>query len=160
MSPRLFAGHHHVPHAVRVEVAGPFIEERFRVSGQYARDEAVAQESAHGVASVGVEAVADDRLAIAYDVGRHRDHGGGHAGEVDDGVPDIGAHARGRFADVQDAHGLPRGVACGGALLVGVVGGAHERAGRNMVESHRIALAFEVGELAGMVEAIHRRVRR
>ena len=38
------------------------------------------------VAAVGVEAVADDRAAVAHDVGDERDDGGGHLAEVDIGV--------------------------------------------------------------------------
>ena len=50
--------------------------------------EALADQAALAVAAVGVEAVADDRLAVAHDVGDHGDEARGHLAEIDVGVAD------------------------------------------------------------------------
>src|SRR5450830_993654 len=59
--------------------------------------------------AVGIEAVADHRLAIADDVGDHCHQAQRHLAEVDIGVADGGADRDGFFADFNDAHGSSPG---------------------------------------------------
>ena len=87
------------------------VEQRLRLGLQDARDEARAHLRAAGIAAGGVERVADDRLAVAHHVGDHRDHRGGHLGEVDRGVLQRGVQRDGGFADVGDAHAVIPGPA-------------------------------------------------
>ena len=68
------------------------------------RREALADQAALTVAAVRVEAVADDRAAVAPHVGHDRDQRERHFGEIDIGVGDRRGDRRGHFADIDDAH--------------------------------------------------------
>jgi hypothetical protein len=59
-----------------------------RIGFQDARDEALAHQAALAVAAIRVEAVADDRLAVADHVGDHGHQAQRHLAEVDVGVAD------------------------------------------------------------------------
>ncbi len=102
---RLFVAEHAVPDLVRVEVAAALVLQALRIGFQHARDEALAHQLALAIAAVGVEAVADDRLAVADDVSHHRDQAQRHFAEVDVGIADRGADRDGFFADFNDSHG-------------------------------------------------------
>ena len=70
-----------------------------------ARQKAIAHQRALAIATVGVEAVADDGFAVANDVGDDRNHRAGHFGKIDVGVGDGRGDGNGFFTDVDDAHG-------------------------------------------------------
>ena len=75
------------------------------VGFQDARDEALAHQLALAVAAVGVEAVADHRLAVADHVGDDGHEAQRHLAEVDVGVADGRADGDGLLADFDDLHG-------------------------------------------------------
>src|SRR3546814_7544625 len=102
---RLFVGHHGGPDLSRIEVVAGVVHQARGVCLPQARQEALAQQPAGGVAAVGVEAVADHRLAVAHHVGDDGDHAGCHLGEVDVGIAERRGDRHDGFADVDDAHG-------------------------------------------------------
>ena len=106
----LFVAHHDGEDLVGGEIAAGIVEQRFRIRLQDARDEARAHLRAAGVAAGGIERKAGDRLAVAHDVGDHRDDRSGHLGEVDRGVLQRGVQRDGGFADVGDAHAATQGL--------------------------------------------------
>ncbi len=107
----LLVAHHHVGDRDRVDQAGVGVEElrlRIRVEpGQQPPGEQLGL----GVAAVGVEAVADNRLTVDDGVAGDRHHRHRHLGEVDDGVADAGVERDLGDSDVGDAH------ACGSPVL-------------------------------------------
>ena len=103
---RLFVGHHAGPDLVRVEVVAGLIEQGRGLGLEHARAKAFADQLALAVAAVGVEAVADDRLAVAHHVGDDGDQAERHLREVDVGVADVRLDGPGRFEDVDDFHGV------------------------------------------------------
>ena len=64
----------------------------------------LAHQRALAVAAIGIEAVADHRLAVAHHVGHHRDDRTGHLREVDVGVGDRRGDRDRLLPDVDDAH--------------------------------------------------------
>ena len=98
--------HHAGEHLRGIEVAAARVEQRVRRRGLDARDEAGAHLRAAGVAAGGVEGEADDRLAVADDVGDDGDHRGRHFGEVESGVAEVRLQRDRGFADIDDTHGL------------------------------------------------------
>ena len=104
MAARLFVGEHAVPDLVRIEIGAGVVDQRGRIGFQDARDEALAHQHALAVAAVRVEAVADDRLAVADDVGDDGHQAQRHLAEIDVGVADGGTDGDGFFADVDDFH--------------------------------------------------------
>ena len=106
---RLLVGEHRVPDLVRVEVVAAWRPPASRGVGfQQARDEALAHQLALAVAAVGVEAVADHRLAVADHVGDDGHEAQRHLAEVDVGVADGRADGDGLLADFDDLHGWLR----------------------------------------------------
>jgi phosphopantothenoylcysteine decarboxylase/phosphopantothenate--cysteine ligase len=75
---------------------------------QHARNEAFAHQFALAVATIGVEAVANHRLAVAEHVGDHRDQAQRHLAEVDVGVADRAGDGNGLFANLDDLHAVLR----------------------------------------------------
>ena len=69
---------------------------------------ALADEAALAVAAVGVEAVADHRLAVADDIGDHGDQRTGHFGEIDVRVGDRGCDGKvtSRMSTMRMGHSL------------------------------------------------------
>jgi hypothetical protein len=102
----LLVDHHARPDLVRVEVLAGLVDERRGLGLEQARQEALANQPALAVAAVRVEAVADDRLAVANHVGDHGHQAQRHLGEVDVGVADVRLDGAGGFEDVDDLHGL------------------------------------------------------
>ena len=79
-----------------------------------ARNEARPHLRAAGIAAGGVEGEARNRLAVADDVGDDGDHRGGHLGEVEAGILQIGLQRDRGFADVAVSarpHPLMRNIA-------------------------------------------------
>nr|GEU28409.1 hypothetical protein [Tanacetum cinerariifolium] len=101
---RLFVGEHAVPDLVRIEVGAGVVDQAGGIGFQDARNEPLAHQRALAVAAVGVEAVADYRLAVADDVGHHGDQAQCHFAEIDVGVADGGTDRYGFFADLNDFH--------------------------------------------------------
>ena len=101
---RLLVGHHGGPALGGIEQAFA-VEQRVGLGLLEARDEPFAQKSLLGIAAVGVEAVADHRLALDLEVGLDRHDARRHLAEVDIGVGDVGADRRDDVADGDDAHG-------------------------------------------------------
>jgi len=90
---------------MRVEIVAAGVAQALRRRIEETRDEALPQQTALAVAAVGGEAVADDLLAVAHDVGEHGDDTDGHLGEIDIGVGDGGSDGSRAFPDIDDAHG-------------------------------------------------------
>jgi hypothetical protein len=84
----LLVGEHRGPDLVRVEVGAGVVDQDVGLGLQDARDEALAHQHALAVAAVGVEAVADHRLAVAHHVGHHGHQAQRHLAEVDVGIAD------------------------------------------------------------------------
>jgi hypothetical protein len=103
---------------VRVQVVAGGVQQAGGIGLADAAGEAFADQPALAVAAVGVEAVADDRPAVAHRVGHHRHQAGGHLGEVDVGVADRRPDRPGHLADIDDADGHAKSPAGGGWLFV------------------------------------------
>ena len=101
----LLVRHQRRPDPVRIEVVAVVIEQALGIGLHEARNEALADQPALPVAAVGVEAVADDALAVAHDVGHHRDDARRHLGEIDVRVADRRGDRLCDFADVDDTDG-------------------------------------------------------
>ena len=101
----LLVGEHGGPDLVGVQVLAAGVHQRFGIGFHDARDESLAHQLALTVAAVGVEAVADHRLAIANHVGDDGHQAQGHLAEVDVGVADGGTDRDGFLADFDDLHG-------------------------------------------------------
>ena len=101
---RLLVRHHGGPDLVRIEVVAALVEKALGRRLQDAVAEALADQAALAVAAVRVEAVADDRPAVAHHVGDDRHKARGHLREVDVGVADRRGDRLGDLADVDDAH--------------------------------------------------------
>ena len=104
MAAGLLVLHQGRPDAVGIEVVAGVVEEGCGIGFEEARHEALADETALAVAAVGVESIADDGPAVAYDVGDDGDQRAGHLGEVDVGVRNGGCDGCGYFPNVDDAH--------------------------------------------------------
>ena len=101
----LLVGHHAGPNLGRVEVVTALVEQALGLGLEQARAEAFADQRSLSVASIGVEAVADDWLAIADHVGDDRDQAQRHLGEIDVGVANLRLDGLGFFANIDDLHG-------------------------------------------------------
>jgi hypothetical protein len=101
----LFVAHQRGPDRVRVAVVALAVEQAGGRGFEHARNEALAHQRALAVAAVGVEAVADDGLVVAHDVGDDGHQAQRHLREVDVGVADVRLDGARRFADVEDLHG-------------------------------------------------------
>ncbi len=100
----LLVAHECRPDANRIEVVAGIIEQRFGRGFEQARGESLANEATLAIASIGVEAIADDTAAVADHIGDDRDQRAGHFGEVDVGVGDGGGNRRGDLAQFDDTH--------------------------------------------------------
>jgi hypothetical protein len=80
------------------------VDERIRIRFRDARQETITHQRALPVTAIGVEAIADDRFAIANNVGDDSDNRAGHFREIDIGIGDWGGNRNSFFADVYDAH--------------------------------------------------------
>ena len=93
-------------HVVRIEVVAGRRRAATAGSASSRRGaKALADQPALAVAAVGVEAVADDALAVALDVGDDGDEARRHLGEVDIGVADRRSDRLGDFGDIENANG-------------------------------------------------------
>jgi hypothetical protein len=99
--------HHRGKNLLGRKIRGRLVEQRIRVGGENARDEARAHLRAAGVAAGGIEREADHRPPVALHVGDHRDDRGGHLGEIEARVAQIRAQRNGFLSDIDDAHGFP-----------------------------------------------------
>src|SRR5690606_25702499 len=95
---RLLVHEHRLPDAVRIEVGAGVVEQRLGIGLEHARNEALAHQLALAIASVGVEAVADDAATVAHDVGDHGDQAQRHPAEVDVRIADGRADGKGLLA--------------------------------------------------------------
>ena len=105
MAARLFVRHQRRPDLVRIEIVAGFIEQGLRIGLHQARRKTLADQAALPVAAVGIEAVADHRLAVAHHVGDDGDQARRHLREIDIGVADGRGDRFCHFADVDDAYG-------------------------------------------------------
>lgn len=101
----LLVREHRVPHLVRIEVPARGVDQRVGGGFQQARDEAFAHQRALAVAAVGIEAVADDGLAVADHIGDHRDEAQRHLAKVDVRVADRAGDGDGLLSNLDDLHG-------------------------------------------------------
>ena len=108
---RLLVLHQRRPDAVGIEIVARVVEQRFRLGLEQPRREPLADQPALAVAAVRVEAVADDRLAVALDVGDQRHMRQRHLREVDVRIGDRRGDRHRLLADVDDAHVIPLGQA-------------------------------------------------
>ena len=99
-----FVGHQGFPDGERIEVIVLMIDQSFRVGFGDPRQKAIAHQRALTVATVGVEAVTDDRFAVANHVRNDRDDRAGHLRKVDVGIGDRGSDGDGFFTDIDDTH--------------------------------------------------------
>ena len=109
VSSRLLVGEHRRPDAVRIEVVARVVQQRVRIGLAQAGQEALGEQPLLRVAAVGVEAVPDDRRAVADDVGDHRHDADGHLREVDVRVADRRCDGDDVGVDGGDVHGRTRG---------------------------------------------------
>jgi hypothetical protein len=101
---RLLVLHQHRPDAVGIEVVPRIVEQRPRLRLEQPRRKPLADQPALAVAAVRVEAVADDRLAVADHVRDQCDVRQRHLGEVDVRIGDRRGDRHRLLADVDDAH--------------------------------------------------------
>ena len=100
---RLFVGHHRGPHTIRIEILAAPIEQRCRIGLAQSRREALANQPALAIPSVGVEAVANHATAVALDIGHDCHKTRRHLREVDVRVADGRCNRLGDFANIDDA---------------------------------------------------------
>jgi hypothetical protein len=86
VSARLFVGHHTSPDLGGIEIFALLVDQRFWISIEDPRTESLADEATLAVAAIGVESVAEHRLAIACNIGDDRHHRARHFGKIDVGV--------------------------------------------------------------------------
>jgi len=101
----LFVRHQRRPDLVRIEIVASFIEQGLRIGLDQPRRETLADQPALPVTAVGVEAVADHRLAVAHDIGDDGEEAGRHLRKIDIGVADRRRDRLCDFADVDNADG-------------------------------------------------------
>ena len=100
----LFPLHHDRQDLAGIEVLLRLIEQGARVGAQYARDETRTHRGSAGITTGRVEGEADDRPAIAHDIGHDGDDRGGHLGKIETGICDVRFERDRAFADVDDTH--------------------------------------------------------
>ena len=86
----LFIGHYAGPDFVGIQVLAARVNQCGRISFENAGDETIAHQGTLPITTIGVESVANDRLAIADHVRYHRHKTEGHLGEVNVGVTNVG----------------------------------------------------------------------
>src|SRR5205085_876739 len=89
-------------HLVWIEVLAGVVHQRFRLRFEDSRPYALTNERALPIAAVGIEPVANDRLAVSNDIGHDRDQAQGHLGKVDVRVSDWRRNRLRHFANVHD----------------------------------------------------------
>jgi hypothetical protein len=102
----LLVHHHRRPDLVRIDVVARFIAQARGFGLEDARTKALAYQRPLPIATIGVEPIAHDRLAVADHVGDDGDQAQRHAREVDVGVADLALDGLGGLADVDDLHGM------------------------------------------------------
>ncbi|MNH30554.1 hypothetical protein D3C79_908550 [compost metagenome] len=80
------------------------IDESIWVSFRDTRQEAITHQCALTIATVGVEAVADDRFTVANYIRDDSDNRAGHFRKIDVGIGDWRSDRDGFFTDVYDTH--------------------------------------------------------
>src|SRR5215212_336558 len=100
----LLVRHHGRPDLGRVDVVAGVVHQALGVRFEDAVAEALADQPALAVAAVGVEAVADDRPAVAHHVGDHGHEARRHLAEIDIGVADGRGDRLRDLADFDNAH--------------------------------------------------------
>jgi hypothetical protein len=93
------------PPGFSIEIVAGLVEQRFGIGFGQPRREALTDQAALPVTPIGIEAVADHRLAVAHHVGDDGDQARRHPGEIDIGVADGRGDRFCDFADVDDADG-------------------------------------------------------
>jgi hypothetical protein len=78
VSARLFVGHHARPDLGGIEIFGFLVDQRFWIGIEDARPESLADAATLAVTAVGVESVAEHRLAVTRNVGDDRHHRARH----------------------------------------------------------------------------------
>ncbi|MCY1444315.1 hypothetical protein D9M71_607800 [compost metagenome] len=104
MTAWLFVGHQGFPDGKRIQVVVLMIDERIWISFGDTRQEAITHQRALTIATIGVEAVADDRFAIANHIRDDSDDRAGHFRKIDVGIGDWGSDRNCFFTDVYDTH--------------------------------------------------------
>ncbi len=95
--------HGGAPHRLGVDQTGA-VDQVFRCGSEDARDQALAQNPALGIPARRRESDPDHRPARPACIGDHRCRTDGHGAEIDRGVSQAAADARGGFANLDDAH--------------------------------------------------------
>src|SRR5215212_1226162 len=111
---RFLVRHQHRPDFIRVEVFAAFVEQSLRVGFHQAWREPFSDQPTLSVTAVRVEAVTDDRLALAHDIGDDGNKARRHLCEIDIGVADRRGDRFCDFADLEDTngHGFPLSKGC------------------------------------------------
>src|SRR5215210_8688247 len=102
---RFLIRHQRCPDFIWIEVVTAFVDQRLRIGFHQPWREPLSGQPTLSVTAVGVEAVPDDRLALAHDIGHDGNKARRHLGEVDIGVADRRGDRFGNFADVEDTNG-------------------------------------------------------
>ena len=76
----------------------------FGSASKETRTESLANQATLTVAPVGIESVADDRLAVADKISDNRHHRAGHFGKINVGVGNRRSDGNGLFPDLSDSH--------------------------------------------------------
>ena len=99
-----FPLHHHGEDLAGIEILLRLVEQGARICPQNAGDEPCAHRGSAGITAGRVEGEANDRPAIAHDIGDHRDDRGGHLGKIETGIGDVRFERDRALADVDDTH--------------------------------------------------------
>ena len=83
MAAGFFPLHHDGEDFAWIEIRMRFIEKGLRIGAQDAGDETRAHRRSAGVSAGRVEGEADDRPAVAHDIGDDSNHRGGHFGKIE-----------------------------------------------------------------------------
>ena len=99
-----FPLHHDGEDLAGIEILLRLVEQGARIGPQNAGDEPCAHRGSAGITTGRVEGEANDRPAIAHDIGDHRDDRGGHLGKIETGIGDVRFERDRALADVDDTH--------------------------------------------------------
>ena len=88
MATGFFIRHQRRPDLVRIEIVAVIVEQFLRIGLHQPRGKPLADQSALPVTTIGIEAVANHRLAVAHDIRDDGNQTRGHFREIDIGVAD------------------------------------------------------------------------
>ncbi len=104
MPARLLVRHHRRPKLVRIKVVTGIIEHGTWIGLQDPVAKPLPNEPPLAIATVGIEAIADDAPPIPRHIRHHGHQAGGHLREIDISVADRRGDRLGYFTNINDAH--------------------------------------------------------